>query len=144
MYSTTLMNGQRILVTGGGTGLGQAMSERLLSLGADVAICGRRKAITDSKPGSTRDRNYAQASWQGAAFELIDTGGLLLGSNDPLLGPAADQAALAIAESDRVILVVDGRAGSHRGIRNDLAMLTQLGILPPPQRPGQMGAHPAQ
>ena len=52
-------------------------------------ICGRRKAITDSRPGSTRDRNYAQTSWQGAAFELIDTGGLLLGTDDPLLGPAA-------------------------------------------------------
>ncbi len=28
-------------------------------------ICGRRKAITDGRPGSTRDRNYAQVSWQG-------------------------------------------------------------------------------
>src|SRR2546425_2772916 len=55
-------------------------------------ICGRRKAITDSRPGSTRDRNYAQASWQGAAFELIDTGGLLLRSPDPPLGPAPDPA----------------------------------------------------
>jgi GTP-binding protein len=74
-------------------------------------ICGRRKAITDSRPGSTRDRNYAQTSWQGAAFELIDTGGLLLQTDDPLLGPASDQAELAIAESDLVLLVVDGRAG---------------------------------
>jgi len=74
-------------------------------------ICGRRKAIIDSRPGSTRDRNYAQTSWQGAAFKLIDTGGLLLESDDPLLGPASDQAELAIAESDLVILVVDGRAG---------------------------------
>jgi GTP-binding protein len=74
-------------------------------------ICGRRKAIIDSRPGSTRDRNYAQTSWQGAAFELVDTGGLLLESDDPLLGPASDQAELAIAESDLVILVVDGRAG---------------------------------
>ena len=74
-------------------------------------ICGRRKAITDGRPGSTRDRNYAQASWQGAAFELVDTGGLLLGSDDPLLGPAALQAERAIDEADRVVLVVDARAG---------------------------------
>jgi GTPase len=74
-------------------------------------IVGRRKAITDNRPGSTRDRNYAQASWQGAAFELIDTGGLLLGTDDPLLGPAADQARLAIDEADLVVLVVDARAG---------------------------------
>src|SRR5215470_19455501 len=74
-------------------------------------IVGRRKAITDSRAGSTRDRNYAQASWQGAAFELIDTGGLLLETDDPLLGPAAAQAQRAIDEADLVLLVVDGRAG---------------------------------
>ena len=74
-------------------------------------ICGRRKAITDRRPGSTRDRNYAEASWQGAAFELIDTGGLLLQTEDPLLGPAAAQAQLAIDEADLVLFVVDGRAG---------------------------------
>jgi len=74
-------------------------------------ICGRRKAITDSRPGSTRDRNYAQATWQGAAFELIDTGGLLLGSDDPLLGPASEQARRGIEEADVVLFLVDGRSG---------------------------------
>src|SRR5215212_8908439 len=74
-------------------------------------VGGRRKAIVDSRPGSTRDRNYAQTSWQGAAFELVDTGGLLLESDDPLLGPASEQAERAIAEADLLILVVDGRAG---------------------------------
>jgi GTPase len=74
-------------------------------------ICGRRKAITDGRPGSTRDRNYAQTSWQGAAFELIDTGGLLLGTADPLLGPAVVQAERAIDEADLVLMMVDGRAG---------------------------------
>jgi GTP-binding protein len=74
-------------------------------------ICGRRKAITDGRPGSTRDRNYAQVTWQGRAFELVDTGGLLLGSDDPLLGPAAAQAERAIEESDVVLFLVDGRAG---------------------------------
>jgi GTP-binding protein len=74
-------------------------------------ITGQRKAITDRKPGSTRDRNYAQTSWQGAAFELIDTGGLLLQTDDPLLGPAARQAERAIEEADLVLFVLDGRAG---------------------------------
>ncbi len=74
-------------------------------------IVGRRKAIIDSRPGSTRDRNYAQTEWQGAAFELIDTGGLLFQSDDPLLGPASQQAERAIDEADLVLLVVDGRAG---------------------------------
>ena len=48
MFQNDLMKGQRILVTGGGTGLGQAMAERFLQLGADVAICGRRKAVCDA------------------------------------------------------------------------------------------------
>jgi GTP-binding protein len=74
-------------------------------------ICGRRQAITDGRPGSTRDRNYAQVEWRGRPFELIDTGGLLLGSEDPLLGPATRQAELAISEADVVLLVVDARAG---------------------------------
>src|SRR5262245_58646477 len=74
-------------------------------------ICGRRQAITDGRPGSTRDRNYAQVEWRGRPFELIDTGGLLLGTDDPLLGPATRQAELAIGEADVVLLVVDARAG---------------------------------
>ena len=56
MYQPTLMNGQRILVTGGGTGLGQAMAERFLSLGADIAICGRRKAVCDETAAAWRTR----------------------------------------------------------------------------------------
>lgn len=74
-------------------------------------IAGRRKAITDSRPGSTRDRNYALANWRGGGFELIDTGGLLLESDDPLLGPASRQAQGAIEEADLVVFLVDGRAG---------------------------------
>jgi NAD(P)-dependent dehydrogenase (short-subunit alcohol dehydrogenase family) len=47
VFKTDLMKGQRILVTGGGTGLGKAMAEGFLALGADVAICGRRKGVCD-------------------------------------------------------------------------------------------------
>jgi NAD(P)-dependent dehydrogenase (short-subunit alcohol dehydrogenase family) len=43
MFAEQLMNGKRILVTGGGTGLGREIATRYLSLGADVYICGRRK-----------------------------------------------------------------------------------------------------
>jgi NAD(P)-dependent dehydrogenase (short-subunit alcohol dehydrogenase family) len=39
---------QTILITGGGTGLGRAMGQYLLSLGANLAICGRRRDVLDS------------------------------------------------------------------------------------------------
>jgi GTP-binding protein len=86
-------------------------------------ICGRRKAITDGRPGSTRDRNYAQVSWRGRGFEIVDTGGLLLGTDDPLLGPAGEQARRAIEEADLVLFLVDARAGL---LPDDEAIARQL------------------
>ena len=47
MFKTDLLQGQKILVTGGGTGLGKAMSTKFLKLGAEVHICSRRKAVCD-------------------------------------------------------------------------------------------------
>lgn len=45
MFQPDLFKGQRILVTGGGTGLGRAMAERMLGLGAEIVICGRREGV---------------------------------------------------------------------------------------------------
>ena len=56
MFDSRLMAGQRILVTGGGTGLGQAMAEQFLRLGADIAICGRRKAVCDATAEAWRQQ----------------------------------------------------------------------------------------
>jgi len=47
MYQPGLFNGQRILITGGGTGLGRAMAARFLELGAEIFICGRRKGVCE-------------------------------------------------------------------------------------------------
>ncbi|HWD68466.1 MAG TPA: SDR family oxidoreductase [Caulobacteraceae bacterium] len=47
MFRPGLMKGQRILVTGGGTGLGKVMAEALLILGAEVYICGRRGGVLE-------------------------------------------------------------------------------------------------
>ncbi|HEY7901792.1 MAG TPA: SDR family oxidoreductase [Caulobacteraceae bacterium] len=45
MFRPGLMSGERILITGGGTGLGKVMAEALLMLGAHVYICGRRGGV---------------------------------------------------------------------------------------------------
>jgi NAD(P)-dependent dehydrogenase (short-subunit alcohol dehydrogenase family) len=47
MFKPGLMSGQRILITGGGTGLGRVMAEACLMLGAEVIICGRRGAVLE-------------------------------------------------------------------------------------------------
>jgi NAD(P)-dependent dehydrogenase (short-subunit alcohol dehydrogenase family) len=48
MFSQGLFAGKKVLVTGGGTGLGKGIAERLLGLGAEIAICGRRKGVCDA------------------------------------------------------------------------------------------------
>ena len=47
MFRDGLMKGQRILITGGGTGLGKAMAEACVMLGAEVFICGRRGGVLE-------------------------------------------------------------------------------------------------
>lgn len=47
MFKDNLLKGKRILVTGGGSGLGREITARYLSLGADLYICGRRKRVLD-------------------------------------------------------------------------------------------------
>jgi NAD(P)-dependent dehydrogenase (short-subunit alcohol dehydrogenase family) len=47
MFQPDLLNGKRILITGGGTGLGRTMAERFLELGAAVYICGRRADVLE-------------------------------------------------------------------------------------------------
>jgi NAD(P)-dependent dehydrogenase (short-subunit alcohol dehydrogenase family) len=47
MFQPGLFKGKRILVTGGGTGLGREMVDKYLELGADIYICGRRKEVLD-------------------------------------------------------------------------------------------------
>ncbi len=48
MFQTDLLKGKRILVTGGGTGLGRSMGHRFLELGAELVICGRRGEVLEA------------------------------------------------------------------------------------------------
>lgn len=57
MFRDGLLKGKRILVTGGGTGLGREMSEDYLRLGAEVYICGRRKNVLDDTAKELMDRH---------------------------------------------------------------------------------------
>lgn len=57
MFRADLFKGHRILVTGGGTGLGKTMATRLLELGADLYICGRRKSVLDETAAELMGRH---------------------------------------------------------------------------------------
>jgi len=57
MFEKGLFEGQRILVTGGGTGLGKAMASRFLGFGAEVFICGRRKTVCEEASAELMQRH---------------------------------------------------------------------------------------
>jgi NAD(P)-dependent dehydrogenase (short-subunit alcohol dehydrogenase family) len=57
VFKDGLFRGKRILVTGGGTGLGKGMAERFLELGAEVVICGRRKSVCEATAAELMERH---------------------------------------------------------------------------------------
>ena len=57
MFRENLMNGERILVTGGGTGLGKEMAEGFLKLGAEVHICGRRGGVCEETANELMEKH---------------------------------------------------------------------------------------
>lgn len=74
-------------------------------------MVGARVSIVEDTPGVTRDRVYADASWQNYEFTLVDTGGIDPYSNDPLLKQMRMQAQIAIETADVILFFVDGRDG---------------------------------
>ncbi len=74
-------------------------------------ILGHRQAIVDELPGLTRDRHYAEASWNGRSFLLVDTGGIDPLSPQPIQRQILRQTEYAIEEADLTLLVLDSREG---------------------------------
>lgn len=90
-------------------------------------LVGERRAIVDSKPGSTRDRAYGRVEWVGREFSIVDTGGLDPGADGPFLGLAKEQADRAIADSSLILFVVDAIAGLLPNDRELARKLRQTG-----------------
>ena len=83
-------------------------------------LVGERMAIVDDTPGTTRDRLFGEAEWNGRTFHVVDTGGIdpTHGGKTPLSIGSADfieeiktQAQVAISEADAVLFINDGEAG---------------------------------
>ncbi|MCP4330040.1 MAG: ribosome biogenesis GTPase Der [Alphaproteobacteria bacterium] len=74
-------------------------------------LVGRRQAIVDDTPGVTRDRRDGEGGIGGLQFTVFDTAGLEDAADATLEGRAARHTADAVAASDVVLFVIDGRAG---------------------------------
>src|ERR1700756_3492749 len=77
MFEKGLLAKKRILITGGGSGLGAAMGARFAELGAELIICGRRERLLEETAGKFRSELGAKVSTarcdirDGAAVEAM-------------------------------------------------------------------------
>ena len=70
-------------------------------------------AIVSEEAGTTRDRHFARAQWNGRDFWLVDTGGLTEDSRLPMDLEIRRQVQEAIGEADLLLFVVDAKVGLH-------------------------------
>jgi len=76
-------------------------------------IVGGNAAIVSEEAGTTRDRHFGLAEWNGRAFWLVDTGGLSDNPHDPMDAQIRKQVLEAIGEADLLLFVVDALQGLH-------------------------------
>jgi GTP-binding protein len=74
-------------------------------------ILGGRRAIVSAHAGTTRDRHFGDAEWNGRRFWIVDTGGLVPDSSEAMDKAIRRQVEFALAESDLVVFLVDGPDG---------------------------------
>ncbi len=90
-------------------------------------LIGRRLAIVDELPGVTRDLIAGECEWNGAHFDVIDTGGIGKESEDPLQELVAARTWETVADCDLIIFVTDARAGISEGELEFRRVLMRLG-----------------
>ena len=90
-------------------------------------LSGTRRAIVTATPGTTRDVITQQVEWEGASFELVDTGGMFGASDDPLHKVVQERGRRAVADADLLVLVVDGREGLVPGDQEIARVVREAG-----------------
>jgi GTP-binding protein len=76
-------------------------------------VIGEDEAIVSEEAGTTRDRHFSKAEWNGRAFWLVDTGGLPEDTSSPMDLEIRRQVATAVEEADLLLFVVDATVGVH-------------------------------
>jgi len=74
-------------------------------------LIGERRAIVEETPGVTRDRLYGTFDWRGREFVVVDTGGIVIDADDPVVRQTRAQAELAMEEADLIVFLTDASEG---------------------------------
>src|SRR4051812_46086428 len=74
-------------------------------------LVGRRVALVEDLPGTTRDRIYGEVDWPPQPFTLVDTGGLEDAGEGPYSPLVREQVERAIDDASAVVFLVDARDG---------------------------------
>ncbi|MES2357187.1 MAG: ribosome biogenesis GTPase Der [Gemmatimonadota bacterium] len=90
-------------------------------------IVGGNTAIVSDEAGTTRDRHFGRAEWNGRSFWLVDTGGLPENTREAIDGEIRKQVLEAIAEADLLAFVVDAQVGVHPNDAKVLDLLRESG-----------------
>lgn len=137
MFRSDLLAGKRVLVTGGGSGLGAAMAERFAQLGASLVLCGRRTQVLDETAARLRARGARvdthgcdirdaaaveamfEAAWQQAPVDVLvnNAAATFLAQTEKLSGRAFDAVLAATLHGAVYCTLAAGRRWIERGHR---------------------------
>jgi GTP-binding protein len=90
-------------------------------------LLGYKKAITEDSPGVTRDRNYGEFEYGGAAFLLVDTGGFEPANEEGFFPLIKRQIEASVSEAAALLFVVDFKAGLLPQDREIVQLLRRTG-----------------
>ena len=104
MFKEDLLKGKRILVTGGGTGLGKEMASHYAEHGADIFICGRRENVLKDTASELEDKYGVSVAYEsldiraskdvddyiGRIFDVAPLDGLVNNAAGNFISPTKD------------------------------------------------------
>src|SRR5205823_7329339 len=143
MFQPDLLKGKRILVTGGGTGLGRSMSHRFLELGANVVICGRREDVLEQTAEELTKETGAEIEtvrcdvrlpdaveammdriWQKRTLDILvnNAAGQILAPTHKMSSRAIDAVLGIVLHGSAYCTVAAGRRWIDAGERNKVVM----------------------
>lgn len=150
MFQADLLKGKRILITGGGTGLGRSIGRRYLQLGAELIICGRRMEVLEATakelsaetggtvtplPCDVRDADAVEQMmnriWEVAPLDILvnNAAGTFLAQTHKLSARAIDSVLGIVLHGSAYCTVAAGRRWIDAGRPGTVLSILTLGAL---------------